>query len=101
MSNRFITEREMKKRYNGIMEEVGYEHLIIGKDYDFYRSEEERQEVKNYETSDMYYWLEYVLETFDDSDHSHYTCEPKWRKSVTGKIKRLMDRMDNGIILED
>ena len=92
-----ITIDELKRRYNNIMLDLGYEHLCIGKEYDMYDCEEQRQIVNNYDVKEIYKELKYWLETFDDSDHANSTCEPKWRRSVTGKIKRLINRIELGV----
>ena len=88
-----IKELNMKraiKRYNDIMNTIGYEHNTIGTDYS--------EGTENWNIRDMVAEADYTLSTYYEDGHANcdmrYSEEPDERKywrSETGRLKRFID----------
>ena len=90
MKNNSIFETAVK-RYNKIMEHIGYEHNTIGTCFS--------ENTENWNLRDMVAEMDYVYSCYFESGHcngdmrySDDADERKMWRSETGKIKRFIDR---------
>lgn len=75
------------KRYNGIMCELGYDHVTIG--------EWDSEGTENWNLADMVCEAQYILECYHEEGHCLYDMkydDPKCWRSETGKLKRFIER---------
>ena len=77
------------KRYNGIMESIGYEHLTIGTKFS--------ENTENWNIRDLVAEADYVLLTYYEDGHANgdlrYSEEAEERKmwkSETGRLQRFI-----------
>lgn len=81
------------KRYNSIMEHIGYEHLTIGTSYS--------EETDDWNLRDMVAEMDYVYSTYFEDGHCNgdmrHSDEPKERKmwrNETARIKRFIEKYE-------
>ena len=86
-----MTQKEMKtalKRYNNIMEELGYEHNTIGTSLS--------EDTEGWNLRDMVAEMDFTLGTFYESGHCNEDLrhgsdeEKKYWKSYVGKMSRFI-----------
>lgn len=74
------------KRYNNIMESLGYEHNTIGTEFS--------ESTEGWNLRDMVAECDYVLSTYYESGHANADMKKEdynvWR-SETGKLKRFIE----------
>ena len=83
-----VTEKQFesaKRKYNDIMETIGYEHSTIGTDWS--------EGTENWNLRDMVAEADYYLSTYNESGHCNEELKREDRKawvSQTGRLKRFI-----------
>ena len=89
-----LDEKELKratKRYNDIMETIGYEHNTIGTKFS--------EDTEGWNIRDMVAECDYTLDTYYEEGHANgdmrYSEDPEERKmwrSETGRLSRFIEK---------
>lgn len=101
-SRRTITTdpEKIRKRYNDIMLNLAREHLCIGKEYDMYDAQSERDKVNNWNLRDMVAECDYHLSTYYEDGHVNYDLkaeDPATWKYETKLLRSFINDYKNKI----
>lgn len=75
-----------KKRYNKLMNELGYEHLTIGEPLS-------SEDTSGYKIENMVAEMKTLIDTFDQFEHVNYG----WKQEEPQRVRNYMNRINRFI----